>query len=347
MDVTAPERSAARRAALLAHAFRREAPCAEALRRVLGLAASLVGVDVSVISLRDGEAVRALASDGRALPDVSPEDDPFARVEPGEALAIEHGAGSGAPEHPWLAGGGSYAAVGIVLSDGACVGSLGVVGAAADPLEASDLHGLPDLAALAAGALDAAELVAELADLRADLERLAATDPLTGLLNRRALHERLDAALALARRTEHTLALGVIEFVGLSSVAERHGASLADALLLQAAHALEGSVRDHDLVARTGDASFALAWQVIDAGGVPVAAQRALAGLAGPFHLADPVAPRMLELDVHACLGYALYPHDAEDLAGLLRAADVAAQRARELGEGVVAFAGVAPLNDA
>lgn len=308
------------------------------------MAASHDGVVLAVLSLHEGGVVRSWASDGRALPDAALDDHPLSGLDPhGAVLRLPLADAIGATPDAWGVQASEYAAAAIVLADGAQVGALAVVGT---DLDAAAMQPLADLAALAALAIGAAERGVEVASLRSELQQLSATDPLTGLLNRRALHERLGAALALARRTGHPLALGVVELDGLAQVAERHGAALVDAVVLQVAHALEGAVRDHDLVARVGDASLALVWQVVEPSGAVAAAERALAALEGPFTLADPVAPRLVPIELRACAGYALYPHDAEDLAGLLRAAEVAARRAVERGAGVVSFDGGAALNE-
>lgn len=308
-----------------------EASLADCVQRVAAVAARLSGAQRSEVWLVDGERVRAWSSAARAPSAAALADHALTRLEPGSAALASSALG--------LAAG---VAQPIVHPDGGLLGALVAFG---DGLEArSDVHELlGELAGVVAGIVLSAELASERADelvaLRSELRSLRASDPLTGLLNRRALHERLDAALALARRTEHTLALAHVEVVGLRDVVEQHGSALADAVVLQVAHALQDAVRDHDLVARVGVASFAVAWQGVDERTAAAAAHRVVAHVAGPFRLAAEGVPGVLEVVLGARLGYALHPKDAEDLFGLLRAADVAAARAQRDGRSVVAYA--------
>jgi diguanylate cyclase (GGDEF)-like protein len=95
----------------------------------------------------------------------------------------------------------------------------------------------------------------ELRERNFELRELASTDALTGLYNRTALFERLDAALTHGRRREH---VGVLfcDVDDFKSVNDRFGHSVGDQLLCDIADRLRSAVRDHDTVARIAGDEF-------------------------------------------------------------------------------------------
>jgi len=165
---------------------------------------------------------------------------------------------------------------------------------------------------------------------RNESERYACHDAATGLLNRRGLGERLDTAVALARRIDLEVTLLLID---IAPHACEGAADSAPASWRVVAGELTAAVRDHDLVARTGATEFAVVLQASTGADAVTIAERLLAGVARAVSSADarPAPP--------VCVGGATFPHDAEDVAGLYRGASVALARARERGGGAVAYA--------
>ena len=86
----------------------------------------------------------------------------------------------------------------------------------------------------------------------------AATDPLTGLANRREFFERLDAALAVPFDPEHLFTIVVADVDGLKQVNDRYGHRAGDEALVRVGELLVQGVRSGDLVARTGGDEFAI-----------------------------------------------------------------------------------------
>lgn len=101
----------------------------------------------------------------------------------------------------------------------------------------------------------------QLADLRqriASLEKLAVTDELTGLLNRRGFETELDRALALARRHGVTGMLIYIDLDSFKMINDSYGHGAGDEVLCQVAALLRNSVRTTDVVGRLGGDEFAV-----------------------------------------------------------------------------------------
>lgn len=87
---------------------------------------------------------------------------------------------------------------------------------------------------------------------------LALHDPLTGLANRRLLHDRLSLALARAARSGHSVAVFYIDLDGFKDVNDSYGHDQGDETLLQVASRLRAEVRECDTLARVGGDEFVL-----------------------------------------------------------------------------------------
>jgi diguanylate cyclase (GGDEF)-like protein len=152
--------------------------------------------------------------------------------------------------------------------------------------------------------------------LVADLREAASTDPLTGLLNRRAFAERFGHELAVARRAGRPFALVLLDVDRFKTINDRHGHAAGDATLVALAGALTGAVREVDTVARIGGDEFALLLPDTDDAGVRETAQRVTALVAGR--------------DLPAVsAGCAVYGPDGQTMDDLVRAADVALYAAK------------------
>ncbi len=91
-----------------------------------------------------------------------------------------------------------------------------------------------------------------------ELERLAMHDPLTGLFNRRALMERLNAELATMRRTGETLAFAMIDVDDFKRINDTCGHAGGDEALKTIAEILETATRETDVPARFAGDEFSL-----------------------------------------------------------------------------------------
>lgn len=87
---------------------------------------------------------------------------------------------------------------------------------------------------------------------------LSRTDPLTGLLNRRAFVEEGSRLLALCRRENHPVTMAYLDLDGFKAVNDRQGHEAGDTVLRSVAEALRQSTRPSDLCARLGGDEFAV-----------------------------------------------------------------------------------------
>lgn len=88
-------------------------------------------------------------------------------------------------------------------------------------------------------------------------ESLADTDPLTGLANRRAFNERLDAETARTRRYKQAFTIAYIDLDNFKYVNDNMGHDVGDQVLLKVGHTIKSGVRTSDIAARFGGDEFA------------------------------------------------------------------------------------------
>ena len=162
--------------------------------------------------------------------------------------------------------------------------------------------------------------------------RLAYYDPLTALPNRTLLEQRATLALSLASRHRNQVALLYIDLDNFKNVNDSLGHQVGDTLLVELARRLQAILRDEDTLARSGGDEFLLLLPEVDANGASHVADRVL-------HLmSEPIEAQEHDLVVTGSIGIAMYPDDADDLAGLHTKADIAMYRAKALGRNAFSF---------
>jgi diguanylate cyclase (GGDEF)-like protein len=158
------------------------------------------------------------------------------------------------------------------------------------------------------------------------LRRLAHSDPLTGLCNRRGLSEVLQDRLA-ACRTERAVAVYLIDVDGFKQVNDERGHDAGDELLIALASRLRLALGPLDIVARLGGDEFVVvADQLAGAAEAQAIGQNLLDAVGLPFAVTG--GPCKVGLTV----GYALAPQDGHDASLLLRRADAAMYIGKQAG---------------
>jgi diguanylate cyclase (GGDEF)-like protein len=194
---------------------------------------------------------------------------------------------------------------------------------------AESFNTMADRIAAAEGKLRAhqAELERHVAERTRQLHHLAHHDPLTQLPNRRHLSAQLAEALQRAGR-QRRLALLFVDVDNFKSINDTLGHSYGDRVLQRIAVRLHGATRGAaSLLARLGGDEFTVLLENINSDAdVQQCAEQVVATLQQPLTIDG------RELTITASLGASIYPDHATDAEGLLRAADVALFRAKELG---------------
>ncbi len=118
------------------------------------------------------------------------------------------------------------------------------------------LESLGDFEMTVNRALEHRRLIQENKRLFAEVQRLAVTDPLTGLFNRRRLDEALATEFERARRYSRPLSMIMLDMDGLKSINDTYGHPAGDAALKLVAQAIRSQIRKVDLPARFGGDEF-------------------------------------------------------------------------------------------
>jgi len=152
-------------------------------------------------------------------------------------------------------------------------------------------------------------------------------DNLTGLPNRRMLHDRLEQELKKAHRSGLPMALLFLDLDRFKEINDTLGHDVGDLLLKDAALRIASCVRETDTVARLGGDEFTvILGELEDPSSVERVAQSILRKLSEPFLLGDEKAY------VSASIGITLYPEDATAVDTLLKNADQAMYAAKSEG---------------
>ena len=146
------------------------------------------------------------------------------------------------------------------------------------------------------------------------LERLAATDDLTMIANRRTFMISLEREIARSVRSGEPVSLVILDLDGFKLVNDTYGHPAGDEALRNVAAAISIACRDLDTPARYGGEEFAVILPGCDEGQSIEIAERLRAAVA--------LAPAVMRLTASA--GLATFPQHAGDVDGLVQAADAA-----------------------
>ena len=170
------------------------------------------------------------------------------------------------------------------------------------------------------------------------LADLAATDPLTGLSNRRNLLSLAEQVLAHAERTGHSTALVLADIDHFKAINDQHGHEAGDQVLVHIGTLLSETCRAQDIVARWGGEEFLLLLPATDA-----AAALALAERIRSVVTAQPLSTHKQETPINATLSLGVtVVQTNEPLASAIARADGALYRSKEQGRNRVTTAELA-----
>ncbi|HWH92693.1 MAG TPA: EAL domain-containing protein [Baekduia sp.] len=195
-----------------------------------------------------------------------------------------------------------------------------------EPVAATSLAGAALLASMVRTALTFADL-GRLAEVR----RLAATDALTGLPNRRDFNRRRGEALEHARAEGTVLALLLIDLNRFKELNDALGHHAGDAVLAQVGPRLRSVLRVEDELSRIGGDEFAVL--LPGARSVEAVARRLGDALEQRFSVDG------IDVRIGASIGIALYPEHGTDAETLLQHADVAMYQAKAMRSGHAFYA--------
>ncbi len=166
-----------------------------------------------------------------------------------------------------------------------------------------------------------------------ELVEFANTDPLTGVLNRRAFFACLSEALEQARRSELHCAVIVFDIDRFKEINDRHGHHVGDTLLAAIAHEITLRLRTTDTVGRLGGDEFAIVAPNIRTA-------------SGAFHIAEKIAEAVDAIDIvegisvrpRISIGIAVFPLDDNPANVLVAHADMAMYKSKNKKSGAIHY---------
>jgi len=162
---------------------------------------------------------------------------------------------------------------------------------------------------------------------------LAHFDELTDLPNRTTFNERLEHALARARRTHERLAILFVDLDRFKNINDTLGHAAGDVVLEEIARRMRECVRECDTISRLGGDEFlVLLEEASEPATVTAVAQRLLAAVSRPVRVESQ------EFHLSASIGISTFPDDSDDAQSLVKHADIAMYRAKELGKNTHQF---------
>ena len=159
------------------------------------------------------------------------------------------------------------------------------------------------------------------------LEYLANHDAVTGLPNRLLMNDRLRQMMLRAQRNRSVVAVALIDLDHFKLINDTFGHNQGDQLLQTVARRMQACLRDTDTVARLGGDEFVLLLSGEGRGeALSQVTQRVLKAIALPWRI------EQRELSVSCSIGVSVFPRDGRDVQTLLKNADTAMYKAKELG---------------
>jgi diguanylate cyclase (GGDEF)-like protein len=179
--------------------------------------------------------------------------------------------------------------------------------------------------------INSARLELDLEAARLELVKLATTDPLTGLYNRRHFFEHAEIEFQRAKRHEQSVSFLMMDVDGFKAINDRYGHDTGDAVLTHLASILPGEVRVFDLVARFGGDEFiVMLVNVYEEQSYEIAERIREIVAQTPFMF------NSQKFNVYMSLGIASFAAGDEDLKTILKRADNALYCAKRNGKNLV-----------
>ena len=289
------------------------------LGSLVGAAANAVGATSAAISLQDPDRPSPELTFTVGLDDAAQAALASAVADPAHPLT------AAAVERGESAGPGTAAFPLVVARDGIeqGLGAISFAWAGSEPPGDEQFAFLRAVADLAAVAVDRFRLASTVAERSEWFERLAHTDPLTGLANMRTFSRVLELELARAGRQRSEVSVAVFDVDDFAATNDAAGREAGDEVLRIVAAVVAGAVRLVDTVARLGGDEFIV---VAPGSAGMTVASRVLEGVAA--------LPESGGRRIRVSAGVARFPVDGTDAESIIAAARAAAERARTEGSG-------------
>ena len=163
-------------------------------------------------------------------------------------------------------------------------------------------------------------------------KELATKDMLTGILNRFAFEDALNRIISNSKRTGAKFALLFLDLDRFKEVNDTYGHDVGDKLLIEVAKRVLPSIRIEDVFARLGGDEFVLLFTNIIQKNLYPLVDKAISLFRRPWVIDD------INLHITTSIGVVIYPDDADNEIELMKKADIAMYKSKELGRNQVVY---------
>ena len=161
-----------------------------------------------------------------------------------------------------------------------------------------------------------------------ELYTLSTKDPLSGLYNRLSLTEKINWLIQTSERSNAKFALLFLDLDNFKTFNDIHGHEFGDEILVEVSRRLLHSIRSNDIVSRLGGDEFVVILpEIKNNEHILEVIQRIQSELNSPIVLDE------TKYHITCSIGVTIYPKDGEDVSTLLKNADIAMYKAKELGK--------------
>lgn len=166
-----------------------------------------------------------------------------------------------------------------------------------------------------------------------ELYSLSTKDQLSGLYNRMSLIEKIEWLITNKDRKEEKFAIIFLDLDNFKNINDSMGHNFGDKILQEVSTVLLSSVRDNDIVSRIGGDEFVLVLPDVENETKIIDVLRRIQS-----QLVTPIVLNDFKYTITASMGIAIYPNDGEDVHSLLKNADIAMYKSKDLGKNTYHF---------
>lgn len=175
--------------------------------------------------------------------------------------------------------------------------------------------------------------ITELKNTEAELQKLAYYDSLTGASNRNFFGKQVQQGISLAKRNNHHLALVLFDLNNFKSINSQYGHGLGDEVLKRVTDRIKSCIRRSDTIARLSGDTFAVCLQNLqDPSHSIFVADNILNSIAEVIEIDD------MKISLTGTIGISTCPEDDSRYEGLVKKAEMALQKAKEVDRGYYRF---------
>jgi len=168
--------------------------------------------------------------------------------------------------------------------------------------------------------------ITQIIETQKELDHLAKHDSLTGIANRMELYTQMEYVIAVSKREQSKFAVLFLDLDHFKNINDTLGHNIGDKILQEVVKRVQPNIREEDLFARLGGDEFVIVLTNVDEGHLSIVLNKIMALLRTDFDIDT------YKLKISSSIGVALYPEDGKDITTLMKNADIAMYKAKDMG---------------